>query len=441
MGLGLARYQDDRTKGSEVLAAFENEVFLMRELQHANLVRFFGAQMKPPSLCIVMELMKGSLADLLYGKLSKGVEQTLAPDSARTLSVLQGIAGGMGFLHEHSVIHRDLKSANVLFNRQLQVKLCDFAFSKFKLAAGENSWGGAASSAAFESTVGTPAWMAPEVLRGDEYTMRADVYSFGVLVWETMARRQPWRELNGFQIINAVGMEGRCLSFSNAEGSGETGAPLLWRRVAASCWERNPKRRPTFAQLDGVCRAATQQLAEGTAKLLASAQEPTAAQASAGMDAWRKVTADIEVSASAAAAAAVVANRHVDPASPRVAATVGDAAAGDASAVYTSGLIADLRSSTGDLSAVKEGDHEGEDIGESSSSGGGSSVGGSSGGGSSGRTPAPAQAQAQAQAQQAQAQAQAPSTGSSRKSDSKPPAAGSEDDDDDETDSDNGDML
>jgi serine/threonine protein kinase len=163
-GLGLARQSPG--KGSEVLAAFENEVFLMRELQHANLVRFFGAQMKPPSLCIVMELMKGSLADLLYGKLSKGVEQTLPPCGARTLSVLQGIAGGMMFLHSHSVIHRDLKSANVLFNRQLQVKLCDFAFSKFKLANGVNSWGGAASSAAFESTVGTPAWMAPEVLRG-----------------------------------------------------------------------------------------------------------------------------------------------------------------------------------------------------------------------------------------------------------------------------------
>ena len=162
-----------------------------RELQHTNLVRFFGASMKPPTLCIVMELMMGSLADLLYGKLSKGVEKTLPPCGGRSLSVLQvidhqiyaidicllmfvhlltierwvqGIAAGMQFLHAHSVIHRDLKSLNVLFNRQLEVKLCDFAFSKFRMGTGGtgSAGGGGSKSAAFESTVGTPAWMAPE---------------------------------------------------------------------------------------------------------------------------------------------------------------------------------------------------------------------------------------------------------------------------------------
>ena len=60
---------------------------------------------------------------------------------------------------------------SVLYDRELHIKLCDFAFSKFKLAAA------AQTTAAFESSVGTPAWMAPEVLRGDEYTVRADVYS------------------------------------------------------------------------------------------------------------------------------------------------------------------------------------------------------------------------------------------------------------------------
>ena len=154
-------------RGSETLESFENEVFLMKNLDHANLVRFFGAQCKPPSLCIVMELMRGSLADLLYGKLSKGVDQSLTP--ARQLSVLKDIVAGMTFLHSHSVIHRDLKSANCLFNRQLVVKICDFAFSKFRLGGGA----GGATSAAFETSVGTPAWMAPEVLRGDEYRLHS----------------------------------------------------------------------------------------------------------------------------------------------------------------------------------------------------------------------------------------------------------------------------
>jgi serine/threonine protein kinase len=272
-------------RGSETLESFENEVFLMKNLDHANLVRFFGAQCKPPSLCIVMELMKGSLADLLYGKMSKGVDQTLTP--ARQLSVMKDIAAGMAFLHSHSVIHRDLKSANCLFNRQLVVKICDFAFSKFRLAGGASG----ATSAAFETSVGTPAWMAPEVLRGDEYTLRADVYSYGVITWEVLAKRQPFAELNNFQIINQVGMGQATLPMPET-------AALLWHRVAAACWDRNPKMRPTFAQLDTVLRAAATQLSSGTgAKLVAPTAGDAAAEAGAGMEAWLAVAAEISAAA------------------------------------------------------------------------------------------------------------------------------------------------
>ena len=69
-----------------------------------------------------MELMLGSLSDLLYGKLSKGVGEVLKPK--RQLGIMRSIADGMRFLHSHNVAHRDLKSANVLFNRQLEMKLC-----------------------------------------------------------------------------------------------------------------------------------------------------------------------------------------------------------------------------------------------------------------------------------------------------------------------------
>lgn len=188
--------------------------------------------------------------------------------------------------------------------------------------------------------------------------MRADVYSFGVLVWETMARRQPWKELNGFQIINQVGMENRTLSFGGsaaAEGAGagalrrgltaaevETGAPVLWRRVAAECWQRNPKRRPSFEQLDRVCRAATQQLTEGSAKLLPPPPlepepEPAAveaAEAGAGMEAWRAVVADIDVTAAAEEARRTASSPRDDGDS--------DANPDAPPTVYQSGLICEM---------------------------------------------------------------------------------------------------
>lgn len=240
-------YVDD---DKELVSSFENEVFFMRELQHVNLIRFFAAQCKPPDLCIVMELMLGSLSDLLYGKLSKGVEETLTPK--RQLSIVKGIASGMYFLHDHGICHRDLKSANVLFNRHLDVKLCDFAFSKFKQQA--------SMSARFETSVGTPAWMAPEVLRGDEYTLLADVYSFGVIVWEIMCREAPFAGLNRFQIIFQVGTQHVLLQLPK-------GTPSIWVAIANACWREKPpvfkSRRPTFRQIVEVLTTAQQQLKTG----------------------------------------------------------------------------------------------------------------------------------------------------------------------------------
>ena len=79
--------------------------------------------------------------------------------------------------------HRDLKSPNVLYDKDLNIKLCDFAFSTFSQQA----------SMRFESRVGTPAWMAPEVLNGDAYTLSADVYGLGVIIWEIVTRSEPWK--------------------------------------------------------------------------------------------------------------------------------------------------------------------------------------------------------------------------------------------------------
>ena len=105
-----------------------------------------------------------------------------------------GVATGMAYLHKHQVAHRDLKSANVLYDRGLRIKLCDFAFSKFKER----------KSMRFESRVGTPAWMAPEVLNGEAYQYSADIYGLGVIVWECLAREEPWKDVNPFAIAFQV---------------------------------------------------------------------------------------------------------------------------------------------------------------------------------------------------------------------------------------------
>jgi hypothetical protein len=189
----------------------------------------------------------------------------------------------------HNVCHRDLKSANVLFDKQLRIKLCDFAFSKFKPADED--------SANLRTQVGTAAWMAPEVLRGDDYSVKCDVYSFGVILWEMIERRQPFRELNHFQLLSFVGIEGNTLAMP-------ADAAPLWRATAAACWAGSPRQRPSFEELEGVFRAASVQVAAGCALVPVAAAaavddalgaEPQATEdvrgeaCCAGMAAWAKV--------------------------------------------------------------------------------------------------------------------------------------------------------
>eukprot|EP01043_Picozoa_sp_COSAG02_P036970 COSAG02_NODE_2746_length_8108_cov_37.665002_4_plen_850_part_00 len=135
-----------------IVDAFRTEAILLRNLNHHNLVRMYAMCSTQPNLCILTELMTSSLDNLLYGKGRKN-EIT----ERRQVRIAQGIANGMAFLHRNSVCHRDLKSPNVLYDRDLNIKLCDFAFSKFKDGM---------SVADMKSRVGTPAWMAPEVLCG-----------------------------------------------------------------------------------------------------------------------------------------------------------------------------------------------------------------------------------------------------------------------------------
>ena len=283
-------YSENKEQEAEAIREnFENEVFLMRELHHANLVRFFAAQSKPPNLCIVMERMTGSLTDLLYGRLRQGADKMLIPP--RLVAIACGIVSGMAFLHAHNVCHRDLKSANVLFDKQLRIKLCDFAFSKFKPSDED-------ASMQLQTQIGTAAWMAPEVLRGDDYSLKCDCYSFGVIIWELIVRKQPFRELNHFQLLNHVGLHGKTLQMP-------ADAAPIWGAVAVACWQSQPQLRPSFAQLDTVFRSAAADLRDGRAKTnggeseappqigrdLAKHQPEDLIDEGAGMKAWREVQA------------------------------------------------------------------------------------------------------------------------------------------------------
>ncbi|WZZ29887.1 hypothetical protein YC2023_013288 [Brassica napus] len=175
----------------EVMQSFRQEVSLMRRLRHPNVLLFMGAVTSPQRLCIVSEFLpRGSLFRLLQ-------RSTSQLDWRRRIRMALDIACGMNYLHCCSppIIHRDLKSSNLLVDRNCTVKVADFGLSCIKHE----------TYLATKSGRGTPQWMAPEVLRNESANEKSDIYSFGVVLWELATGKIPWETLNSMQVIGAVG--------------------------------------------------------------------------------------------------------------------------------------------------------------------------------------------------------------------------------------------
>lgn len=140
----------------------------------------------------------------------------------------------MNYLHAShpTIVHRDLKSPNLLVDKSWVVKVCDFGLSRLKHHTFLSS----------KSTSGTPEWMAPEVLRNEPSNEKCDVYSFGVILWELATLRKPWGGMNSMQVVGAVGFQNRRLDIPKEVD------PVV-AQIITDCWESEPNKRPSFAQL------------------------------------------------------------------------------------------------------------------------------------------------------------------------------------------------
>ncbi|CAN6818309.1 unnamed protein product [Brassica oleracea] len=217
----------------EVIQSFRQEVALMKRLRHPNVLLFMGAVTSPQRLCIVSELLpRASLFQLLQRKTSK-------LDCRRRINMALDIARGMNYLHCCSppIIHRDLKSSNLLVDRNLTVKIADFGLSRVKHETYLTT----------RSGKGTPQWMAPEVLQNESADEKFDIYSFGVVLWELATEKIPWESLNSMQVIGAVGFVNQRLEIPKD-------IDPLWISLMESCWHSDAKLRPTFQELTEMLR-------------------------------------------------------------------------------------------------------------------------------------------------------------------------------------------
>ncbi|VDD86569.1 unnamed protein product [Enterobius vermicularis] len=203
----------------------ETEIKHLLYLNHANVMKFYGVCTQSPCFCLLMEYCgKGQLFQLIQNGCKIGKEQ-LCEWSRQ-------IADGMKYLHSKKIIHRDLKSPNILVNDQYVLKICDFGNSHI--------WDKQRSTVM--SFCGTAAWMAPEIIKKEPCSEKVDIWSYGVVLWELLTTEAPYKDVDSMAIIYGVGSNKLSLPIPSM-------APDGIKLLLKQCWSIKPANRPSFSQI------------------------------------------------------------------------------------------------------------------------------------------------------------------------------------------------
>uniref|UniRef100_A0A3P8X6M9 Mitogen-activated protein kinase kinase kinase 12 n=1 Tax=Cynoglossus semilaevis TaxID=244447 RepID=A0A3P8X6M9_CYNSE len=220
----LGKFHGEEVAVKKVRDIKETEIKHLRKLKHPNIITFKGVCTQAPCYCILMEYCaQGQLYEVL--RAGRKITPSLLVDWS------MGIAGGMNYLHLHKIIHRDLKSPNMLITHDDLVKISDFGTSK-ELSDKSTKM----------SFAGTVAWMAPEVIRNEPVSEKVDIWSFGVVLWEMLTGEIPYRDVDSSAIIWGVGNNSLQLPIPES-------CPDGFKILLRQCWNCKPRNRPSFRQI------------------------------------------------------------------------------------------------------------------------------------------------------------------------------------------------
>lgn len=220
---------------------------LWREARHAS-------GLNHPNICVVHEI--GEAEGLAYIVMERVEGRSLAeaiPDQGLPAEAALGyalqIAGALAHAHEHGIIHRDLKSANVMVTPEGRVKVLDFGLAR-RLGEASAEKGADSSSWAVPATIaGTLSYMAPEVLRGQRADARSDIWAMGIVLYEMLTSERPFAGRTPFELSSAI--------LSGLPRPLPSRVPAALLAVVRRCLEKDPAARyPTAVELHAALEAA-----------------------------------------------------------------------------------------------------------------------------------------------------------------------------------------